>query len=59
MGNEEDKQSIRKVLEALDFFFLCLFVAEIILKFLDDFGSFWGEGWNIFDFLITSTVISL
>lgn len=56
MGNDEQKQRIRRVLEAIDFFFLCLFVSEIVLKFLDDFGNFWSEGWNVFDFLITATV---
>jgi len=48
--------NIRRILEDLDFFFLSLFVAEIILKWVDDFRGFWDEGWNIFDFLITSTV---
>jgi len=46
----------REFLEVFDFFFLCLFVAEIILKWIDDFGGFWSDGWNVFDCLITSMV---
>jgi len=58
IGNEEEKQDTRRFLEGLDFFFLCLFIAEIILKFIDDFGNFWSEGWNVFDFLITATSLA-
>ncbi|ODM97959.1 Cation channel sperm-associated protein 2 [Orchesella cincta] len=58
LDNSEDSQRFRIFLEAGDFFFLCLFVAEIILKFLDDFGGFWSEGWNVFDFLITATSLA-
>ncbi|CAL8126356.1 unnamed protein product [Orchesella dallaii] len=58
LDNSEDSQRIRTFLEGGDFFFLCLFVAEIILKFLDDFGGFWSEGWNVFDFMITATSLA-
>ncbi|OXA61168.1 cation channel sperm-associated protein 2 [Folsomia candida] len=47
-------EDFRSALEALDFFFLMLFVVEIGLKWVDDFRAFWKEGWNVFDFLITA-----
>lgn len=49
-------EDFRSALEALDFFFLMLFVVEIGLKWVDDFRAFWKEGWNVFDFLITAVV---
>lgn len=54
MGTGDEYRVIRRFLEAIDFFFLCLFVAEIILKWMDDFRGFWLEGWNIFDFACTT-----
>jgi cation channel sperm-associated protein 2 len=55
---EDDTKSkeMRRVLENLDFFFLMLFAAEIILKWIDDFRKFWQEGWNFFDFFVTLLV---
>ncbi|KAJ8029473.1 Cation channel sperm-associated protein 2 [Holothuria leucospilota] len=40
-------------LEIFDYCSLFLFMVEIILKWIDDFWSFWKDGWNIFDFAIT------
>jgi len=31
-----------------------LYVIEIALKWIDDFRGFWKEGWNVFDFFITT-----
>jgi len=56
LGQGERVKKTRLILEALDFFFLSLFVAEILLKWMDNFSSFWKEGWNIFDFFITVLV---
>lgn len=55
MGQGDEFRLVRRWLEAVDFFFLCLFVAEIILKWMDDFRGFWLEGWNMFDFACTFT----
>lgn len=53
MGQGDEFRSRRQILEAVDFLFLCLFVSEILLKWMDDFRGFWYEGWNLFDFLCT------
>ena len=39
---------------ALDKFFLTLFVMEILIKWYQDFDSFWRVGWNVFDFAIVA-----
>jgi cation channel sperm-associated protein 2 len=56
VGLSSDYEEERDILEIVDFLFLCIFLAEIGLKWLDNFGHFWNDGWNIFDFIITSTV---
>ena len=35
---------------------LVVFSTEIVLKWMDDFFTFWKNGWNIFDFVITILV---
>ena len=53
------KSSLSGLVVAVDMFeYFCLFsfVLEIILKWLDDFFTFWKNGWNIFDFVITVLV---
>lgn len=57
LGTDDEYIQTRRILEATDFFFLCLFVAEIVLKWIDNFRDFWLDGWNLFDFVCT--VISL
>ena len=44
---------LNMALEIFDYCSLFLFMVEIILKWIDDFWSFWKDGWNIFDFAIT------
>eukprot|EP00003_Mantamonas_plastica_P017851 TRINITY_DN29416_c0_g1_i1.p1 TRINITY_DN29416_c0_g1~~TRINITY_DN29416_c0_g1_i1.p1 ORF type:complete len:256 (-),score=61.52 TRINITY_DN29416_c0_g1_i1:113-844(-) len=41
------------VLGILDNIAVLIFILEIVLKFIDDFYSFWLDGWNLFDFVIT------
>ncbi|XP_033108654.1 cation channel sperm-associated protein 2-like [Anneissia japonica] len=44
---------LRFALEIFDYCSLILFMMEIILKWIDCFWTFWGNGWNIFDFIVT------
>jgi cation channel sperm-associated protein 2 len=32
---------------------LFVFYLEMIMKWLDDFGIFWNDWWNIIDFVVT------
>eukprot|EP01135_Chromosphaera_perkinsii_P001158 Nk52_evm15s159 gene=Nk52_evmTU15s159 len=42
-----------EILNLFDYFALLIFVLEILLKWLDNFESFWKNGWNVFDFVVT------
>lgn len=44
------------LLNFLDSFTLILFSVEIVLKWIDNFTTFWKSGWNIFDFFVTFLV---
>ncbi|PFX34971.1 Cation channel sperm-associated protein 2 [Stylophora pistillata] len=44
---------LKLVLQIFDFCTLTIFVLEIILKWIDGFWTFWKNGWNIFDFIVT------
>ncbi|XP_022239158.1 cation channel sperm-associated protein 2-like isoform X2 [Limulus polyphemus] len=44
-----------EILNGFDCICLSLFFIEIILKWLEGFRTFWKNGWNIFDFLVTFT----
>ena len=56
---EEDRnaglawQAFVLILDILDTFAMLVFLAEILIKWTDDFIAFWQEDWNIFDFVIT------
>eukprot|EP01043_Picozoa_sp_COSAG02_P019357 COSAG02_NODE_928_length_15853_cov_9.053574_10_plen_882_part_00 len=41
------------MIDRLDQFILLSFMVEILLKWIDSFRSFWHDGWNTFDFVIT------
>ncbi|XP_022802655.1 cation channel sperm-associated protein 2-like isoform X2 [Stylophora pistillata] len=47
---------LKLVLQIFDFCTLTIFVLEIILKWIDGFWTFWKNGWNIFDFIVTVMV---
>ena len=49
-------ETLKLVLEIFDYLTLCVFVLEIILKWLDNFWYFWKNRWNIFDFVVTLMV---
>ena len=49
-------ETLKLVLEIFDYLTLCVFVLEIILKWLDNFWHFWKNRWNIFDFVVTLMV---
>ncbi|XP_068752581.1 cation channel sperm-associated protein 2-like [Montipora capricornis] len=44
---------LKLCLHIFDYCALTIFVLEIILKWIDGFWTFWNNGWNIFDFLVT------
>ncbi|XP_071964703.1 cation channel sperm-associated protein 2-like isoform X2 [Antedon mediterranea] len=48
-----DLDGLRFALDIFDYCSLILFMLEIILKWIDSFWTFWGNGWNIFDFTVT------
>lgn len=47
---------LKLVLQIFDYCTLTVFILEIILKWIDGFWSFWKNGWNIFDFIVTVMV---
>ncbi|PIK56711.1 putative cation channel sperm-associated protein 2-like [Apostichopus japonicus] len=54
--SESDDPKFAGLKLALDIFDYCslfLFMVEIILKWIDNFWSFWSDNWNIFDFAVT------
>lgn len=55
----ESNKTARPILDTLDFFFLSMFMAEICLKWIDNFKVFWTDYWNVFDFIVTTMVREL
>ena len=47
---------LKQVLEFIDMFTVVVFSAEIVLKWIDNFKSFWRNGWNVFDLIVTILV---
>ena len=43
-------------LNFVDSFTMIVFSTEIVLKWIDNFFTFWRNGWNVFDFGITVLV---
>ncbi|XP_015753936.1 PREDICTED: cation channel sperm-associated protein 2-like [Acropora digitifera] len=50
---------LKLCLQIFDICTLTIFVLEIIVKWIDGFWTFWKNGWNIFDFLVTLAHIDL
>jgi hypothetical protein len=48
-----EKWQTHLMIDRLDQFILLSFMVEILLKWVDSFRSFWHDGWNTFDFVIT------
>ncbi|XP_039261696.1 cation channel sperm-associated protein 2-like [Styela clava] len=42
-----------RIIRTCDYCCLWIFIVEILLKWVDDFKSFWTNGWNELDFYIT------
>ena len=49
-------RDLKLCLQIFDYCALTMFVLEIILKWIDGFWTFWNNGWNIFDFIVTLMV---
>ncbi|XP_071794192.1 cation channel sperm-associated protein 2-like [Asterias amurensis] len=52
-NNDPSLYGLNQALVIFDYCSLFIFMIEIILKWMDDFISFWKNGWNIFDFIVT------
>ncbi|XP_020904901.1 cation channel sperm-associated protein 2 [Exaiptasia diaphana] len=50
---DESLDTIKVALNVFDYCVLTVFVLEIIVKWVDEFWSFWSNGWNVFDFFVT------
>lgn len=53
---EPSLHGLKLTLQIFDYCTLTIFVLEIILKWIDGFWTFWNNGWNIFDFVVTVMV---
>lgn len=56
MDEVEDWRTVQ-ILELLDNCTMVIFVWEILLKWIANFRTFWKDGWNVFDFLVTAGVL--
>ena len=50
-------QILKVFLDVFDYLALVIFIFEILLKWADGFFEFWKNGWNIFDFFVTTVVM--
>jgi len=51
--HENEYWALFQFLSIFDLFTVCIFVIDILLKWIDDFSGFWVNGWNVADFIIT------
>eukprot|EP00735_Rhodelphis_limneticus_P014542 TRINITY_DN8580_c0_g1::TRINITY_DN8580_c0_g1_i1::g.8615::m.8615 TRINITY_DN8580_c0_g1::TRINITY_DN8580_c0_g1_i1::g.8615 ORF type:complete len:733 (+),score=135.83,sp/A2ARP9/CTSR2_MOUSE/35.24/1e-54,Ion_trans/PF00520.26/2.2e-29,RhoGAP/PF00620.22/0.035,RhoGAP/PF00620.22/1e+03,DUF1018/PF06252.7/12,DUF1018/PF06252.7/8.2 TRINITY_DN8580_c0_g1_i1:22-2220(+) len=51
---DEDYKAHR-IMTVMDNLILIAFALEIVLKWLDNFHDFWNDGWNVFDFVVTTS----
>lgn len=49
-------EGLKLALDIFDYCTLTIFALEIALKWIDEFWTFWNNGWNIFDFIVTVMV---
>ena len=47
---------MRHILDFIDAFTVIVFSAEILLKWIDNFFTFWKDYWNVFDLIVTLLV---
>lgn len=47
---------LRELLNFIDSFTVIMFSVEIVLKWIDNFKSFWRNPWNVFDLFVTVLV---
>ena len=47
---------VKLLFNFIDSFTMVIFCVEILLKWMNNFVSFWKTGWNVFDFVITVLV---
>ncbi|XP_013781768.1 cation channel sperm-associated protein 4-like [Limulus polyphemus] len=56
-SNQEISQDYAYLFAIFDQIVLTVFVFEIFLKWFNDFWTFWKDGWNVFDFMIISSLL--
>ena len=47
---------VKHILDFIDAFTVIVFSAEILLKWIDNFFTFWKDYWNVFDLIVTILV---
>ena len=56
MSNSTGVVVVRHILDFIDAFTVIVFSAEIFLKWIDNFFTFWKDYWNVFDLIVTILV---
>ncbi|ORX83476.1 hypothetical protein BCR32DRAFT_266947 [Anaeromyces robustus] len=50
---EDQYVTLFKIAKIIDLVSMVIFVAEIIVKWIDSFIEYWKDGWNVTDFIVT------
>lgn len=56
MSNSTGVVVVRHILDFIDALTVIMFSAEILLKWIDNFFTFWKDYWNVFDLIVTILV---
>eukprot|EP00833_Pecoramyces_ruminatium_P003706 jgi/Orpsp1_1/1177738/evm.model.c7180000062631.2 len=50
---EDQYVTLFKIASIIDLVSMVIFIAEIIIKWIDSFTEYWKDGWNVSDFIVT------
>ncbi|KAG4087957.1 hypothetical protein H8356DRAFT_1726378 [Neocallimastix lanati (nom. inval.)] len=54
LQSKEDRyETLFKISGIIDLVSMVIFIAEIIVKWIDSFTDYWKDGWNVSDFFVT------
>ena len=56
LSNNTGVVVVKHILDFIDAFTVIVFSAEIVLKWIDNFFTFWKDYWNVFDLIVTILV---
>jgi len=60
LQSKEDRyETLFKISGIIDLVSMVIFIAEIIVKWIDSFTDYWKDGWNVSDFFVTVVVWKL